>query len=52
VEEELPQLLSLKAAYIIPQLAIHESGAGLDEQAEHYAYTLLLHAASNNKRFD
>jgi hypothetical protein len=44
--------LSLKAAYLIPQLAIRESGAWLDEQAQHYAYTLLLHAANDNKRDD
>jgi hypothetical protein len=29
--------LSLKAAYLIPRLAICESGASLDEQAQHYA---------------
>jgi hypothetical protein len=44
--------LSLKAPYLIHQLAIRESGASLDEQAQHYAYTLLLHAASDNKRTD
>jgi hypothetical protein len=27
--------LSLKASYLIPQLAIRESGAWLDEQAQH-----------------
>jgi spore cortex formation protein SpoVR/YcgB (stage V sporulation) len=42
--------LSLKAAYLIPQLAIRESGVWMDEQAQHYACTLLLHAASDNKR--
>jgi hypothetical protein len=54
VEEKLAFLnfLSLKPAYLIPQLAIRESGAWLDEQAQHYAYTLLLHAASDNKRAD
>jgi hypothetical protein len=44
--------LSLKAAYIIPQLAILESGVWLDEQAQHYAYTLVLHATNDNKRAD
>jgi hypothetical protein len=44
--------LSIKAAYIIPQLAIRDSGVRLDEQAQHYAYTLLLHAASANQRAD
>jgi hypothetical protein len=44
--------LSIKAAYLIPQLAIRDSGVWLDEQAQHYAYTLLLHAASANKRAD
>jgi hypothetical protein len=48
----LQNLLSLKAAYLIPQLAIRESGVWVDEQAQHYAYTLLLHAASDNKRAD
>jgi hypothetical protein len=42
--------LSIKAAYLIPQLAIRESGARLDEQVQHYAYTLRVHAASANKR--
>jgi hypothetical protein len=44
--------LSLKAPYLIPQLAIRESGVWLDEQAPHYAYTLLLYAASDNKCSD
>jgi hypothetical protein len=44
--------LSLKAAHLIPQLSIRESGVWLDEQAYHYVYTLLLHAASDNKRAD
>jgi hypothetical protein len=35
-------LFILKASYLIPQLALRESGAWLDEQAQHYAYTLLL----------
>jgi hypothetical protein len=45
-------ILSLKAAYLIPQLAIRELGAWLDEQAQHYAYTLLLHVTTDNKRVD
>jgi hypothetical protein len=44
--------LSLKAAYLISQLAIRESGVRLDEQVQHYAFTLLLHAASANQRAD
>jgi hypothetical protein len=44
--------LSLKAANLLPQLTIRESGALLDEQAHHYAYTLLLHASSDNKHAD
>jgi hypothetical protein len=44
--------LSLKAAYLIQQLAIRESGVWIDEAAQTYAYALLLHAASENKRAD
>jgi hypothetical protein len=44
--------LSIKAAYLIPQMAIRDSGGWLDEPAQHYAYTLLLHAAIANKRAD
>jgi hypothetical protein len=44
--------LSIKAAYLIPQLTIRDSGVGLDEQAQHYAYMLLLHAANANQRAD
>jgi hypothetical protein len=44
--------LSIKAAYLIPQLAIRDSGVWLDEQAQHYAYTLLLHVANANQRAD
>jgi hypothetical protein len=36
----------------IPELAIRESGVWLDEQAQRYAYALLLHAANENKRVD
>jgi hypothetical protein len=43
------KFLSIKAACLIPQLAIRDSGVWLDEQAQHYAYTLLLHATSANK---
>jgi hypothetical protein len=39
--------LSLKAANLIPQMAIRDSGVSLDE---HYSYTLMLHAASANQR--
>jgi hypothetical protein len=42
----------IKFAYLIRQLAIRESGVWLDEHAQHYAYTLMLHAASDNKRAD
>jgi hypothetical protein len=44
--------LSLKAAYLIPQLAIRESGVWVDEQARHYAYRMLLHAANASQRAD
>jgi hypothetical protein len=44
--------LSLRAAYLIPQLATRKSGVWLDEQAQKYAYALLLHAFSENKRAD
>jgi hypothetical protein len=43
-------VLSINAAYLIPQLAIRDSGVCLDEPAQHYAYTTLLHAASANQR--
>jgi hypothetical protein len=52
MEEELLNFLSIKAAYLIPQLAIRDSGVWLDEHAQHYAYTPLLHAASANQRAD
>jgi hypothetical protein len=42
--------LSIKATYLIPQLAIRDSSVWLDEPAQHYAYTVLLHAASANQR--
>jgi hypothetical protein len=41
--------LSLKVAYLIPQLAIRGSGVWLDEAAQTYAYALLFHAISDNK---
>jgi hypothetical protein len=44
--------LSLKAAYLIPQVAIRESGVWLDEHTQHYANALVLHVASENKRAD
>jgi hypothetical protein len=44
--------LSIKAVYLIPQLAIRDSGVWLDEQAQHYAYMLLLHASRANQRAD
>jgi hypothetical protein len=44
--------LFIKAAYLIPQLAIRDSGVWFDEQAQHYAYTLLLHAANAHQRAD
>jgi hypothetical protein len=44
--------LSIMAAYLIPQLAIRDSGVWLYEPAQHYAYTLLHHAASANQRAD
>jgi hypothetical protein len=37
--------LSLKAAYLIPQLAVKESIVWVDEAAQNHAYALLLHAA-------
>jgi hypothetical protein len=42
--------LSLKAVYLISQLAIRESGVWLDETARNYTCALLLHAANENKR--
>jgi hypothetical protein len=42
--------MSFKAAYLIPQLAIRESGVSLDEAAQTYAYALLVHNAIENKR--
>jgi spore cortex formation protein SpoVR/YcgB (stage V sporulation) len=44
--------LSIKATYLIPQLVIRDSGVLLDDPAQHYAYTLMLHAASANHRAD
>jgi hypothetical protein len=41
---------SLKAANVIPQLAIRKSGVLLDEAMQTYAYAMLLHNANNNKR--
>jgi hypothetical protein len=44
--------LSIKATYLIPQLALRDSSVRLDKPAQHYAYALLLHAASANHRAD
>jgi hypothetical protein len=44
--------LSLKAAYLIPQLALRESCAYLDENAQSYAFALLRHAVGDNRRAD
>jgi spore cortex formation protein SpoVR/YcgB (stage V sporulation) len=44
--------MSLEAAYLIPQLAIRESGLWLDGASQTYAYAMLLHASSDNKRVD
>jgi hypothetical protein len=52
VKEELPKLPLTQGTYLIPQLAIRESGVWLDEQAQHYAYTLLLRAAIADQRVD
>jgi hypothetical protein len=43
--------MSLKVAYLIPHLAIHESGVWLDEDAHTYAY-ILLHATNDYERAD
>jgi spore cortex formation protein SpoVR/YcgB (stage V sporulation) len=51
-KRNLLNFLSIKAAYHIPQLAIRDSGVWLGEQAQHYAYTLLLHAASASQRVE
>jgi hypothetical protein len=42
--------LSLKAACLIPHLAIRESGVWLDEALQTCAYALLMHVVSENKR--
>jgi hypothetical protein len=44
--------LSLKAACLIPQLAMRDYKAYLDESSHSYAYALLLHAAGDNMRAD
>jgi hypothetical protein len=51
-KRNLLTFLSLKTAYLIAQLAIRESGVWLDEQAQKYAYALILHDARENKRDD
>jgi hypothetical protein len=37
---------------MIPHLSIRESGVWLDEEAQHYAYALMLHVANESKRDD
>jgi hypothetical protein len=44
--------LSIKAAYLIPQLAIKESGVWLDEATQNYPYAMIVHVAIENKRVD
>jgi hypothetical protein len=44
--------LSLKAAYLIPQHALREYGAYLDENAQSYAFALLHHAVGDSTRAD
>jgi hypothetical protein len=44
--------MSLKVAYLIPHLAIRELRVWLDEDAQTYAYAVLLHAISESKRAD
>jgi hypothetical protein len=51
-KRDFSNFLSIKAAYLIPQLATRESGVWLDEHSQHYVYTLLVHAANANKRAD
>jgi hypothetical protein len=41
--------MSLKAAYLVPQPALRESGVWLDEATQNCVYALLLHAPSENK---
>jgi hypothetical protein len=44
--------MSLTAPSLIPELAIRESGVLLNKATQNYAYALLRHAASENKRVD
>jgi hypothetical protein len=44
--------MSLKVAYLIPQLAIMEYGAYLDESPRIYAFALLRHVVGDNRRAD
>jgi hypothetical protein len=44
--------LSLKAAYSIPQLAMRELSAYLDESDQSYLFALLRHVVGDNKRAD
>jgi hypothetical protein len=52
VEKELPKLPLPQGSVPHTQLAMRESGVWLDEHAQHYAYTWLLHAPCDNKRAD
>jgi hypothetical protein len=52
MENNFLTFLSPKAAYLIPQLAIRESGVWMNEQAQNYAYALLLDVASEQKCVD
>jgi hypothetical protein len=42
--------MSLRAAYLIPQLAQRESGVYLDERAQSYAFAVLRHGVGDNRR--
>jgi hypothetical protein len=44
--------MSMKVVYLIPQLAMRESEIWLDEDAQTYAYAMLMHATTDNKRVD
>jgi hypothetical protein len=52
MEKKLPYLPFYESRVPHPPLAIRESGVWLDEQAQNYAYAVLLHAARENKRAD
>jgi hypothetical protein len=42
--------MSLKAAYLIPHMAVRDSGAYQDKGSHSFAFALMLHAACGNKR--